>query len=75
MMGMSQLYQVERAKAIAEQRLADAWGGEIAAATSRSLQGASQRRRALANMRLHVRRAKHRATGPIRTYISSPDRI
>jgi hypothetical protein len=62
MMLMSQLYQVERAKFIADQRFADAWGGEIAAAVSRSLEGASQRRRALAWIALHVSRAEHRAT-------------
>jgi len=62
MMMISQLYQVERDKSVAEQRAADARRGEFAAALSQSIRPARQRARALAGRRLHFRRAERRAT-------------
>jgi hypothetical protein len=61
MMMISQLYQVERAKSVAEQRAADARRGEFAAAVSRFVRPAGQRARALAGLRLRFSRAERRA--------------
>ncbi len=57
-----QLYEAERIKSTAEQRVADARRGELAAAISRSIRGRGQRARALKSRRLHFYRAKRRAT-------------
>ncbi len=54
---MYQLYEAERVKTIAEQREYDVRRGELAAAISRSIRGASQRAHALTGLRPHFSRA------------------